>query len=95
MATICAKTWRAAKRAANDFLHEVGRTYHESIPLSAIVARLAGLGIAVPDSECLLCGRDSRATFALTMDGADLNSVLVLMWHRMESGRYEVTAYLS
>jgi hypothetical protein len=95
MQVATARTWRSARKSANDYLWDVGRQYHDHVPLAAIVAQLAELGIAVPESECILCGRDSRATFALEFEGREPNSMLVLMWHRMESGRYEITAYLS
>ena len=94
----------AAKRhKINVGLHEIGRVYHKSIPLSDIFDILKSNGVMPVQEDGsewsgLLSGREGKAHIDLKAMGEnaqDFKSVLVLTWHKMESGRYEVVAYLS
>ena len=74
--------------------------YHDN--LSMVVELIAGNltthDITVPDIEggCILCGESARVTFELNhTDKGELDNVLVLSWHHMPSGRYEINAYVS
>lgn len=83
------------KKEVNEYLYELSRQYHKSIPLADIRANLQASGLDIED--VILTGRDGRDTFDLTMGGQTVsNSVLILSWHKMEpSGNWEINAYLS
>jgi hypothetical protein len=89
-----------AARAANDQLHDLthGRYFH-GVPLDEIFAAVerAGFHLDPQEKECILTGRDGRATWDLyRAPGQPLNHMLVLTWHKMEvTGRYEVVVYVS
>jgi len=83
------------RSAANNQLHTIGRTYYRAIPLSEIfqAARLVGEPVQEDGTPWsgLLCGREGRAEIEL--NGSRL--WLHLQWYRLESGNYEVNAYVS
>lgn len=88
---------------ANAFLHDLGKHYHSKIPLQSIFDYLednAGLTPLQEDKtkwSGILAGRNGNTTIDLRDDvtGREINQTLSLTWYRMESGRYEVTAYVS
>ena len=77
--------------------------YHESIPLTEIdnILRDNGLKLVQEDGSDwsgFLCGEDGSCTIDLATAGTNIpvkNFMLVLQWHKMPSGRYEVNTYLS
>ena len=86
----------------NRYLSQVGRQYYVSIPLNDIFDRLRTNGwMAVQEDGTawsgLFAGRDGRAV----LDLVDINTskpsrrTLSVQWHKMDSGTYEVTAYVS
>jgi hypothetical protein len=96
------------RKRVNKALYEVGKSYHESIPLGQIRAILklgAGLDIMQEDGtpwSGILCGDDATTNFPLGTFpklGEEreyiINSQLIMSWHKMQSGRYEIVAYLS
>ena len=68
-------------------------TYFEGVPLGPVldVCNLAGVEFQEDEVPAILCGESGRCTVACF----NADSMLVLAWHKMESGRYEVTGYLS
>ena len=82
------------RKEINDQLYDFSKQYWKSIPLSDIRGILNSNGLDFEDS--IITGRDGRDTFDLTMGGHLVsNSMLVLSWHKMESGSWEINAYLS
>jgi hypothetical protein len=104
MPTATAKPGKLSHRelkALSDHVHKTCRGYHQSIPLAFLQAGFESFGISM--EEFILCGHEGRATINLhrfDLETGEVlasieNSMLVLMWYKMESGNYEVTAYLS
>ena len=64
--------------------------------ITAIAERLEQFGITLPE---VVSFNDTlpQATYRylLVMDGEELNSLLIFQWYKLESGRYEITTYLS
>lgn len=94
-----ARAPRAATRA-NKALHALTHgQYFSAIPLDRIydIVERAGFAFDAEEQQCMLCGRDGRATWELfASDGRALNHMLVVEWHKMDvTGRYEVNAYVS
>jgi hypothetical protein len=80
---------RVARRKANAELYTLGLTYHESIPLVWLDRVLVTAGFNQTE-EAIYCGRDGHS-----LEQVGEWSWLSLSWHKMESGRYEIVAYLS
>lgn len=88
-----------AAKTANDQIYDLLQNkYFKAIPnddLFAIV-KSAGFRFDPEEEQFILLGRDGRATWQLyDEEGREVNHMLVLNWHKMESGRYEVVAYIS
>ncbi len=84
---------RRAVAAANNNLHRVLKpTYFQSIPLDSIYRAVESTGLTIDPEErqCILVGRQGRATWPLTYQGVPVNARLWVSWYKMESGRYEV-----
>ena len=83
------------RHLVNDALHDMCKVRHRSIPLSDITKLLAEHGMKI--EECILTGRTGNAQIdVLTLDGAEVNSWLVLAWHKGDvDNQWEVNAYLS
>lgn len=83
------------RNAANAALAILCRAYYDAIPLDALfaVARMVGEPVQEDGTPWsgLLCGREGRAQFELATSRHCLN----LQWYKMESGRFEVNAYIS
>ena len=88
------KRWHAARKLANDFLHGLARQYHQTLPVREMDEKLASLGIEM-EKDFILTGYEGKATFDLRMDGQPAPGMLVFTWYRMESGRFEINAYVS
>ena len=84
-----AKEERIARRAVNEALAHLGTLYHHGLPIEDIdnALILAGFNATEP---AIYCGRDGHSH-----EQVGPNTWLSLSWHKMESGRYEVTAYVS
>ena len=81
---------RVARRKVNAVLHELGRAYHDGLPISQIDSALEAYGFSATE-PAIYCGRDGNCS---PMQVGD-RTWLSLSWHKMESGRYEVTAYVN
>ncbi len=92
-----ARTDQSAKRA-NNALHDlISGQYFSAIPLDRLydICEAQGFTFDAESKACFLCGRDGRATWELFQDGRSAKRMLVVTWHKMDSGRYEVVAYVS
>lgn len=76
-------------KAVNDALYGMGRTYHDGVPLQAVSDLLVHYGFDALE-DMILCGREGNIH-----ENVGRNRWLSLSWHKMESGRYEVIAYVS
>jgi len=91
----------AARRQANKVLSKISShnkdTYYSAIPLDRIYDAVENVGYHIPDDErsCILCGHDGKATWPLFYLGRPVNRGLSLTWHRMDSGRFEIIAYVT
>lgn len=87
----------ALRRANNTLYGLTSKTYFSAIPLDRIydAAENEGLVIDEEEKQCILCGREGRATWPLSFDGRRIQSRLWITWYKMPSGRYEVVAGVS
>lgn len=76
-------------KQANDALYQLGRTYHDGVPLREVDVILSRADLN-PLEEMILCGREGRLH-----EPVGFGYWLALTWYKMESGRYEIVAYLS
>ena len=84
-----AKQERNARKVVNDALYELGRIYHDSLPITTIDGILQGAGLNETE-PAIYCGREGSSN-----EQVGEHSYLSLSWYRMGSGRFEVTAYVS
>jgi hypothetical protein len=74
----------------NDWLHSLGHNrYHNSVPLDDVNDALVAYGFDALELM-LLCGREGQLHEAVGHD-----KWLTLTWYKMETGRYEVIAYVN
>jgi hypothetical protein len=80
---------RKARARANEVLHAIGRRYHDGLALAEIDAALTvnGFGALEP---AIYCGRDGSVN-----EQVGERTWLAMQWHKMETGTYEINAYLS
>jgi hypothetical protein len=64
--------------------------YFESLPMQDIANILTKYGFNPEELHGIYVGREGR-----THDQVGPNTWIVVTWHKMESGRYEVVAYVS
>lgn len=77
-------------KQVNDALYKLGHNvYHDSVPLG-LVDEILSHAEFDPLPEMILCGREGRLH-----EPVGHNRWLTLTWYKMESGRYEVIAYVS
>jgi hypothetical protein len=74
----------------NEQLWHLGLNYWVSIPLNTVNSILEESGLLPLVDACLLLGHDGTIHEQVAPD-----AWLTLSWHRMESGRYEVVAYVN
>jgi hypothetical protein len=85
----------AVRTKATAFLWKLtANKYYEAIPIHEMSEGLKQFGIDL-EQDFILTGRDGRDTFNLTYQGQSVQSMLALQWHKMDSGRWEVNAYLT
>jgi hypothetical protein len=88
--------FRTARNRVNKALQGFCRHYFDGLPIGDLAAICQAQGVTLLDSDGVYCGGDGHCTFELDFAGATVqNALLVLDWHKMESGRYEVNAYVS
>lgn len=81
---------RRARRKVNDRLYDIGRTYPSSLPIAEINEALAHHGFDELESA-IYCGREGNCSPQQVGE----RTWLALSWHKMESGKYEVVAYVN
>jgi len=81
-------TERRNRTRVNNDLHKLP-IYHDGLPLSEIDNILGRHGFNALE-PAIYCGASGSCT-----DKVGPNTYLALSWYKMESGRYEVTAYVS
>lgn len=89
-------TTRTTKARVNRDLAQIGRIYHDEIPLDQIFCILRQAGLQPIDIDGtpwsgIICGSDARTRIQIRGQRFSLE----LAWFTMPSGRYEITAYLS
>ncbi len=93
-----AASLKSALRAANDALAELLHpTYFSAIPLDRIYDSVEDAGLQFEggsdEKQCILCGREGRASWELRFADQPIKQTLWITWHKMETtGRYEVIA---
>ena len=80
---------RASRKQANDALHRLSTVYHDSLPIFDI-DRILGFAGFDPTEPAIYCGREGRSH-----EQVGPRTWFTMTWHKMESGRYEVIAYVS
>lgn len=80
---------RHRTKLVNNRLHVLGLGYHDLLPIAQIDLILTDNGFQ-PTEPAIYCGADSKFHEPVG-DG----KYLTITWHKMESGRYEVTAYVN
>jgi hypothetical protein len=63
--------------------------YHDGLPIQQIDEILDSCGFSATESA-IYCGREGSATHQVGR-----NTFLAMTWYKMESGRYEIVAYVS
>jgi hypothetical protein len=80
-----------AKNVVNKALWEMGKVYHDGLPLQEVLDTLHNAGFTETEEVLgVYCGREGRATAFVGM-----GTYLSFSWFKMPSGRFEVTAYVS
>jgi hypothetical protein len=80
---------RAARNLANEGLAILSRNYHSGLPIADIDKILTANGFNALE-EAIYCGRDGRVH-----EPVGEHTWISFSWHKMDSGRYEVTVYVS
>jgi len=89
------------RRQINKQLQETFNKYFDSIPLMEIFEILKINNVIVVQEDGtpwggFLSGNDGNASMELKTDDELVDNVmLILQWHKMESGRYEINTYIS
>ena len=76
------------RRKANKALAALTQ-YYPTLPMATIDGILEANGFAVTE-PAIYCGREGRVNMPV-----GCKTYLTMSWYRMDSGRYEVVAYLS
>lgn len=93
----------SVRTRANTYLAKISKEYYKTVPLDVIFKRLAELDIIVVDEEGsdwqgFISGKEGRIRLDLVDRNTReeiTNSMLILTWYKMPSGKYEVVTYLS
>ncbi len=89
------------RERANKVFHAIGLKYHDQVPIGLLcdICKDHGFRPVQEDGTAwsgFLCGMKGTAAIDLVdEDGSPVNGSLQVGWYRMQSGRYEVTAYIS
>ena len=85
------KAERKAQNAANDTLFVLGVDYHEGIPVGKIKDILTANGFDSEPLDGIYTGREGRIH-----EQVGSQTWIAISWYKMpQTGRYEITAYLS
>ena len=80
---------KTRRNRANNALHAISRTYHCGLPIAEIDSILTANGFEATE-PAIYCGAEGSSH-----EKIGPNSWLSFTWYKMESGRYEITTYLS
>lgn len=80
---------KRAQKKVNDGLYKIGLKYWEYIPVFEIDSLLIENGFDATEAG-LYCGESGRSE-----EQVGIHKYLHLTWHKMESGRFEIVAYLN
>jgi len=83
------KQLRKACVQVNDKFYQLGLLYLDYIPVYQIDEILVEAGFEATE-PAIYCGRDGNIH-----EEVGHGKYLSMSWHKMESGRYEITAYLN
>lgn len=82
------KSERKAQTRVNRQLQQLA-IYHDGLPLTQIDNILADNGFSALE-EAIYCGREGKVH-----EQIGSKTWLLMTWYKMESGRYEIVAYVS
>jgi len=84
------------KRANREIQDLTMNKYFRFVPMDELNDILNKHGFKLPEEGYILTGRDGRATWQLTdmASGKLINRYLLVTWHKMNSGRYEIVSYI-
>mgnify|MGYP001603704708 CR=1 FL=1 len=68
----------------------INNEYFPNIPVKELAAIVDSFGGDANELSGIYCGREGRSDAQVFE-----NSQLFISWYRMESGRYEITAYMT
>ena len=88
----------ALKQANANIYHLLKNNYFHGIPLAEIYAAVERTGLSVPrdEKDCILTGRQGRATWPMTFHDMPVREHLWITWYKMETtGRYEVVGAIT
>ncbi len=91
---IIAEPTKLSVARANEQLHKLGMTYHVGLPLQEVSAILTANGMSAEALNGIYCGTDGRMSEKTAAIGKR-ELYLHLAWHKMESGRFEIVAYVN
>ena len=80
---------RTACKNVNEKFHTLGQTYWSYLPVYQIDSILVEAGFEATE-PAIYCGRDGSIH-----EEVGNGKWLSMTWHKMESGRYEIVAYLN
>ena len=90
------------RKITNSFHKLLKPIYFQSIPLNELFAITLENGYKPIQEDAtlwsgLLCGSEGTTLFPLvdSQNTGPVNNSIALQWYKMESGKYEITAYLS
>ena len=83
------KGTQATMKRVNDGLYQIGLKYWDYLPIYEIDSMLVENGFEATE-VAIYCGRVGSAH-----EEVGHGKYLTFNWHRMDSGRYEIVAYLN
>jgi hypothetical protein len=91
------------KNSINKYLTKLSKEYYRKVPIDIIIKRLKEFDVLVVDEDELewqgfLSGREGNARldlFDMKQNEPINNAMLIVTWYKMESGNFEVVAYIS
>jgi len=75
-------------------MNTICQNYYPHIPLKEIETALAKCGVEM-EKNFMLTGHEGKADIELRLREKELPFALHLSWYRMQSGRFEINAYLT
>jgi hypothetical protein len=100
---MASKMSQKMREKINANLYGINRIYHTEIPLGAIFNVLKSNGVTPIQEDGtewtgFLCGETGRTEISLKHNNCDneiTDSMLIIGWYKLVSGRYEINAYIS